>query len=152
MQHSTQLSGRGPRERTSWSHYIDWSMWIFRFFVENVFTLVISSSARSLLMLGTMMDQSWQAWEICKICSTYYINSFIYEQEIFPIETGNILYRSKKYLLPLVDLAVYPVPVWLAGVLEVRAGPGHDHLQEDVQDRVQGLAVPVSVWNTPLNI
>ena len=55
-------------------------------------------------------------------------------------------------MLPLVELAVYPVPVWLAGVLEVRAGSGHDHLQEDVQDRVQGLAVPVSVGNTHLNI
>ena len=51
-------------------------------------------------------------------------------------------------MLPLVELAVYPVPVWLAGVLEVRAGSGHDHLQEDVQDSVEGLSVPVSTGNT----
>ena len=58
------------------------------------------------------------------------------------------MYRSKKYLLPLVELAVYPLPVWLAGVLEVGPGSGDDHLQEDVEDGVEGLAVPVSVGNT----
>ena len=51
-------------------------------------------------------------------------------------------------MLPLVELAVYPVPVRLTGVLEVRAGSGHDHLQEDVEDCVEGLSVPVSVGNT----
>ena len=46
------------------------------------------------------------------------------------------------------ELAVYPVPVRLTGVLEVRAGSGHDHLQEDVEDCVEGLSVPVSVGKT----
>ena len=48
----------------------------------------------------------------------------------------------------MVELAVYPLPVWLAGVLEVRAGSGHHHLQEDVEDCVEGLSVPVSGGNT----
>ena len=53
-----------------------------------------------------------------------------------------------KSLLPLVELAVYPVPVWLTSVLEVRSRSGDDHLQEDVEDCVEGLRVPVPVGNT----
>ena len=44
---------------------------------------------------------------------------------------------------PVVGLTVNPVPVRPAGVLEVRPGPGDDHLHQDVDDRVEGLRVPV---------
>ena len=48
----------------------------------------------------------------------------------------------------MVELAVYPLPVWSAGVLKVRARSGDDHLQEDVDDGVERLTEPVSVVNT----
>ena len=44
---------------------------------------------------------------------------------------------------PVVGLTVNPVPVRPAGVLEVRPGPGDDHLHHDVDDGVEGLRVPV---------